>query len=109
MSKHRGTACIIFVTSPNREVSLKIVRTLVEKKLAPCVSIIPSAKSIYWWKGRIEESDEEVLVIKTRLDLIEDLIDAIRSIHPYEVPEIIALPIVMGYSKYLEWIDEYLK
>lgn len=82
MSKHRGVACVVLITSPNRDVSLKVARTLVEKKLAACVSIVPGAKSIYWWEGKVEESDEEVLIVKTRLDMIEELIDVVKSIHP---------------------------
>ena len=94
---------IIFVTAPNQEVGELIANTLLQKKLAACVNFVTPVTSLFSWQGDIEREEEVLLVLKSRADLFEsDLI----PVHPYEVPEIIALPILMGSAKYLNWIDE---
>jgi periplasmic divalent cation tolerance protein len=97
---------VVFITVPSEEVGRQIADMLVEKKLAACVSAISPVKSLYTWKGETVEDEEVLLVVKARADGLEErLIPAVRAMHPYEVPEIIALPIVMGLGSYLEWID----
>jgi len=105
MSKHIQ----VFTTTEKKEDALRIARTLVEKKLAGCVQIVGPVSSIYWWKGRIEEAGEWLCIIKSRGELYEELEKTIRENHPYEVPEIIAMPIVSGSKSYLEWLDKELK
>ncbi|AXI25336.1 cytochrome C biogenesis protein CcdA [Methanofervidicoccus sp. A16] len=100
---------VVFITVPNLEVGEKIGNTLVEEKLAACVNITSEIKSVYFWKGRIEEDKEHLLIIKTRKDKFESLEKRVKEIHPYEVPEIIAMPIVLGSKDYLSWIDESLE
>ncbi|HIP34606.1 MAG TPA: divalent-cation tolerance protein CutA [Methanothermococcus okinawensis] len=100
---------IVFITVPNLEVGEKIGNTLVEKKLAACVNIIPEIKSVYFWKGNVENDNEHLLIIKTRKDKFKSLEKKIKEIHPYEVPEIVAIPIVLGSTDYLNWIDETLE
>jgi periplasmic divalent cation tolerance protein len=100
-------AIVIFVTVPTIEVGRQIARTLVEKRLAACVNIIPTIHSIYTWEGQIESNEETLLLIKSRRDLFETgLIPAVRTLHPYELPEIIALPVQMGLPDYLNWIEQ---
>jgi len=97
---------IVFITAPTKEVGEKIANALLDKKLAACVNLISPIRSLYIWEGRTNADEETLLVVKTRADLFADqLVPAVKAIHPYEVPEIIALPIVMGSSDYLEWIE----
>ena len=96
---------VVYVTAPNIETAHKIAETLVEKRLAACVNIIPKINSIYWWEGKIERDEEVLLIIKSRREIFEKLSMAIKEIHPYNVPEIIALPIIKGNKEYLEWIN----
>ena len=100
---------VVFITVPNLEVGEKIGNTLVEEKLAACVNITSEIKSVYFWKGKIEEDKEYLLIIKTRRDKFKSLERRVKEIHPYEVPEIIAVPIVLGSKDYLDWIDETLE
>jgi len=104
-----GTYIVVLITTPSRDISEKIAKEIVERRLGACVNIIPNVKSMYWWKQKIEKSDEEILIIKTRLDKFQDLVALVRELHTYTVPEIIALPIIMGNDDYLKWIDDNLK
>jgi len=83
-----------------------IAAHLVNNKLAACVNIIPQLTSIYEWKGAVQEDSEYLLLIKTREDYFEAVKDAIIKLHPYELPEVISVPIKQGYDKYLNWIIE---
>lgn len=87
----------------------RIAHILIEERKAACVSIIPQVFSTFLWKGNIEKQIEVQLLIKTKADLLEDVISIIKSNHSYEMPEIIALPIIGGYHEYLNWIDENTK
>jgi periplasmic divalent cation tolerance protein len=98
---------VVFITAPSAELGAAIGRALVEQRLAACASIVDPIRSIYAWRGLVEDKAEVLLVAKTRADVFESkLVPAVRALHPYEVPEIIALPIVMGAASYLNWIDE---
>jgi periplasmic divalent cation tolerance protein len=98
---------LVMITAPSMEIGQQIVDLLIEKKLAACVNMISAVKSIYLWQGECFEDEEVLLLAKTRAELFEaELIPAIQGIHPYEVPEIIALPIMMGSQSYLDWIRE---
>ena len=84
-----------------------IANTLLEKKLAACVNLVGSILSFYTWEGDINRDKEMLLIVKSRAELFEsELIPAVQAVHPYDVPEIIALPILMGSANYLSWIDE---
>ena len=96
---------LVLNTCPGSITAKKIAQNLVEAGHAACVNIL-AAHSIFWWKGRVEASDEHVLLIKTRLDLYPEVERAILAQHPYELPEIIAVPIKAGLAGYLSWIDE---
>jgi len=80
----------------------------VEQKLAACVNIVPGARSVYHWKGQMEDSAEWLLIIKSRRDLMDKLRSAIGKIHTYEVPELLAVPVVDGSESYLAWLDREL-
>ncbi|MGD9022611.1 MAG: divalent-cation tolerance protein CutA [Deltaproteobacteria bacterium] len=94
----------VVTTTQNREDANKIARLLVEKRLAACVQLCGPIESIYWWKENLETTAEWICYIKTHRNLYDKVEEAIKTIHPYETPEIIALPIVSGSHEYLEWI-----
>ena len=95
------------MTAPSVEVAEKIAEILVESKLAACVSISSPIRSIYSWEGKINRDNEVLMIAKTRADLFgEEFIQAVKSNHPYQVPEIISLPILDGSADYLEWISD---
>ncbi len=99
----------VFTTVEKREDADRIASTVVNSRLAACAQILGPIHSTYWWKGKVEEAGEWLLMMKTRQDLFSALEKEIRTIHPYEVPEIIALPIVAGSVPYLEWIEAETK
>lgn len=84
----------------------RIASVLVERGLAACVNVVPGLVSIYRWKGAVERELEVLLVIKTRAERFEALREALVSLHPYEVPELIAVPVAAGHPPYLAWLDE---
>jgi periplasmic divalent cation tolerance protein len=94
---------VAFVTASEQEAP-KIAQTLVERKLAACVNLIP-IRSIYNWKGKIEDDKENLLIIKTKKDKIDQLKKSIKELHSYEVPELIIFSIEDGLPDYLNWID----
>ena len=95
-------------TCPDENVASNIATKLVENDLAACVNIIPAIKSVYRWQGKIEQDNEVLLIIKTRKDVFNRLETLIREHHPYELPEIVAVPIDTGLKEYLNWMDESL-
>lgn len=97
---------IVFVTVGNEEEGKKIARQLVEEKLAACVNIVPNIQSVYWWEGKIEESQEYFLIIKTSEECVKMLIERVKQLHSYAVPEVIAIDIVQGNPDYLNWITD---
>jgi len=97
---------VVFITVPSREVGETISHALVNNQLAACVNIVPGISSIYQWKGSIESDKELLLVAKSRTPLLDKIIAAVKQHHPYEVPEVIALPIIAGSDDYMAWIDE---
>jgi len=95
---------VVLSTVSDESKAHEIARALVEARLAACVTVSPPCRSLYWWEEKIADEKECVLVIKTRAALYEDLEKKLKEIHPYQVPEVIALPILRGSEKYLEWL-----
>ena len=91
-------------TVPSVDVGRALVKALVERRLVACGNILPGAVSIYRWKGAIEESAEAVVLLKTRAERWDALKAALPSLHPYEVPELILVPIIGGHQPYLDWL-----
>lgn len=100
---------VVFVTASCMEEAEKISSKLIENKLAACVNMVDGVKSVFWWEQRIDTAKEIMLVIKTKKSKLPAVIKLVKSIHSYEVPEIIALPIIGGEKKYLRWIDDSLR
>lgn len=98
---------VVLITAPSNDVARQIAQLLVEQKLAACVNIIPKITSIYSWEGKIQEDEELLLIAKSWLELFaSQLVPAVQSIHPYQVPEILALPISNGLQTYLDWMQQ---
>lgn len=98
---------VVLITAPSKEVARQIASELVEQKLAACVNILSPVNSLYIWRESLQDDEEALLIVKSRADLFEDrLIPAVQAIHPYELPEIIALPVIMGLKPYLTWIEQ---
>lgn len=100
---------VVFVTVSCLEEAEKIASKLIENKLAACVNMINGVQSVFWWEHKIDTAKEIMLVIKTKKSKLPVIIKLVKSMHSYEVPEIIALPVVGGEKKYLRWIDESLR
>ncbi|MBF6648172.1 divalent-cation tolerance protein CutA [Methylobacter sp. BlB1] len=99
---------IMLCTCPDKDTAEKIARLLVMDQLAACVNILPGILSVYTWQGQVESAQEHLLLIKSRKDHYPSLEKAIRDNHPYEIPEIIAVPVEAGLPEYLNWIDSCL-
>lgn len=100
---------VVFVTASNRDEAEKIANSLVEKKLIACANIVPDVKSIFWWEEKIDRSDEVLLIIKSQESLFDEILKTVKEIHSYDVPEVIAFPIIKGNEDYLKWIKESTK
>ena len=100
-----GEYIIVFVTVPDSQDGARIGRTVVKEGLAACCNVIPGLRSIYVWKGELNDEAEVLCVFKTRSKLFEPLKSRIKELHGYEVPEIIAVDIKEGLTQYLDWIS----
>jgi periplasmic divalent cation tolerance protein len=96
---------LVITNLPDRESAGKLARALVEKRLAACINILSPCRSVYRWKGEFEDAEEFPMLIKTTRSRYPELEAAIRAGHPYELPEIIAVPLAGGLPAYLEWVE----
>lgn len=99
-------AVIVLVTAPDARSARRLSDALVGERLAACVTVVPGARSTYRWKGKVERAREAVLLIKTRASLAKRLERRVRELHPYDVPEILAIRPATGEARYLSWIEE---
>ncbi len=102
----RSSHIVVLITASSTDEAQVIGRALVEGRLAACVNIASGARSLFWWQGKLEEQEETLMVVKSRSDLLPSIIEAVKRLHSYTVPEVIALPILAGSQDYLAWIDE---
>jgi periplasmic divalent cation tolerance protein len=98
-------AMLVFTTLPNADKAYDVARTLVEERLAACGNLVPAVRSIYRWEGKLQDESEVLVLLKTRADNVERLKARILELHPYEVPEVLAVPVESGYQPYLEWLN----
>jgi periplasmic divalent cation tolerance protein len=96
--------CAVLTTAPDEGVAATLARALVEERLAACVNLIPGARSIYRWEGALQDDSEVVLIIKSHRNRTQALAARINDLHPYELPEVLVLPVSGGSVPYLEWI-----
>jgi periplasmic divalent cation tolerance protein len=99
---------LIYCTCPDSAVAKRIASKLITEKLAACVNILPGVQSIYEWQEHVETAEEHLLLIKSRTEHCADIESAIKALHPYQIPEIIAVAIERGSNDYLKWIDTCL-
>ena len=97
---------LVHITAASAEEAGRIAHDLVDRRLAACANIVPGVRSIYRWKGRIEQSPEVLLLAKTRADLLPAVTDRVRALHSYECPCVAAVPIVAGYPAFLGWVEK---
>jgi periplasmic divalent cation tolerance protein len=103
----QGSPVIVLITAPSKEIGKNIASSLVEQKLAACVNIVGPIESLYMWDGKIMDEEEVLLIVKTSQEGFQEVfIPAVRAVHPYNVPEIIAIPILDGDAPYLRWMQE---
>lgn len=101
-----GETLLVFTNLPDRDAALALARALVGRRLAACVNVLAGCTSVYRWQGDIEEAGEVPVLLKTRATRYAEVEAAIRELHPYELPEIVAVPIVRGLPEYLDWVAE---
>lgn len=102
----RGTpqAVVVLITCPTRRVAERLAQALVRQRAAACVNLLPGLQSVFRWEGKIDHAREVLLLIKTTPARVARLTRLVRSLHPYEVPEVIALPVTAGSAPYLRWV-----
>jgi len=96
---------VLLITAPSTEEARAIGRALVESRLAAAVNVIPGAQSVFWWEGAVCEAEEAALWIKTKTVLVDKVVNKVRSMHSYDSPCIVALPVEGGHAEYLDWIE----
>ncbi len=106
--KETGTI-VIFVTTSSEPEAHKIADLLLSRRKAACVNIVPKVESSFWWQGKLDAAEESLLIIKTKASVLPEIIDLVKAAHSYEVPEIIALPIIGGNEDYLKWIEDEVR
>jgi periplasmic divalent cation tolerance protein len=97
---------VIFITAASKREAEKIAKALLKKKLVACVNITQRIKSFFWWQGKIDSAREYLLIAKSERSMMRKITGCVKSLHSYEVPEILALPIIAGYNPYLDWISD---
>ena len=100
---------LIYITAKDKEEARNIGKELVGSKLAACVNIIDKMNSFYWWEGKVQDDNEAILIAKTKESLVSELIEKVKSMHSYECPCIVSLPLLEGNKEYLEWVEKETK
>jgi periplasmic divalent cation tolerance protein len=104
-----GDEIIVLITTSTRDEAVKIGTALVDGHLVACVNIVPEVRSLFFWEGKKQDERETLLICKSRLPLMEQLVERVKSLHSYSVPEVIALPIIAGSREYLDWVKDATK
>jgi periplasmic divalent cation tolerance protein len=104
-----GDEIIVLITTSTSDEAAKIASTLVDEHLAACVNIVPEVSSLFFWKGKTQNAQEVLLICKSRMPRMEQLVARVKSLHSYAVPEVLALPIIAGSREYLEWVTDATK
>ena len=100
---------VIFITTATTEEAQRISKALLEQRKVACVNIVPRVSSFFWWQDKIDSAQESLLIVKTKASQLNELVRLVKELHSYDVPEIIAMPIVGGNQDYLEWIGNEVK
>ena len=100
---------VLFITTATTNEAQRISKVLLEQRKVACVNIVPRVNSLFWWENKLDSAHESLLIVKTKASLLNEVVRLVREIHSYDIPEIIALPIVGGNQDYLEWIGKEVK
>ena len=100
---------LVYITAKNKAEARKIGRELVKERLVACVNIIEGMNSLYWWEGKIQDDQETILIAKTKESLVKELIEKVKSLHSYNCPCIVSLPVLDGNPDYLNWLNNQTK
>jgi len=106
---NKAKSLLVLNTCPDAITAKRIANELVANKLAACVQIIPGIQSFFRWEGKVDSAEEQLLLIKTNTDRYQELEDKIKALHPYELPEIVAVSINTGFTDYLSWINDCIR
>ncbi len=106
---NENVSIVVLITTKDKEEASKICQSLLEKKLVACVNCIERVESFFFWKGDIDNEQEVLLVAKTKRDHFKEIVRIVKELHNYDVPEVIALPIIDGNPEYMRWIDESVR
>ncbi|HET9753774.1 MAG TPA: divalent-cation tolerance protein CutA [Myxococcales bacterium] len=99
-------AMLVFTTLPSAEAAAELAKAVVGEKLAACANLLPAVRSIYRWQGRVQDESEVLVLFKTRQEHFERLKARLLELHPYEIPEVLAVPVEQGYQAYLDWLGQ---
>ena len=99
----------IFITVGTNEEAKKIANILLSQRKVACVNILSRVSSFFWWQDKLDSVQESLLIIKTKAELVDEIVGLVKEIHSYDIPEIIAVPIIGGNQDYLEWIGKEVK
>ena len=102
----KNTFIVVLITAKDKDEAKKVARGLLQKKLIACANIIEGVTSLFWWEGKIDESGEVLLILKSQQSKFKEIVNETKKLHSYSVPEIISLPIVQGNIDYLNWIKQ---
>ena len=100
---------IIFVTAKDKAEAEQVSQSLLKDQLIACANLVSPITSFFHWSGKVDKADECLIIMKSREDLFNQIVDRVKGLHSYEVPEILAIPITQGYNGYLDWMDAVLK
>ncbi|KAL0965258.1 hypothetical protein UPYG_G00278930 [Umbra pygmaea] len=101
-----GHHSVLLINCPNEQVAKDIGRAIMDRRMAASVNVLPKASTMYYWKGEIHESTEILMLVKTRTSKIQRLTDYVKSIHPYDIPEVLSFPVEDGILSFMKWMDE---
>ena len=100
------TYIVAFITTPTAEEAWRISRVLLEQRKAACVNIVPRVSSYFWWQDKLDSKPESLLIVKTKASQLDKIVRLVKEVHGYDVPEVIALPIIGGNEDYLDWVGK---
>jgi len=100
---------VLFITTATAEEAQRISRVLLEQRKVACVNIVPRVNSLFWWQDKLDSVDESLLIVKTKVSLLSEIVSLVKELHSYDIPEIVALPIIGGNQDYLEWIQKEVR